>query len=250
MKILNFKAFMESRKVKTINEGGGAGIEFSTVLPELNIQFILTKGKLKNNAEDAIIVFDEIKAEGYYDGGTGLDIPLSVEYDIDNDALIEAFKNITIGDLAYGEGEDRVIKGFDKDEKWLEENFETTLHELSYIEDIVIIIEMFDMTLSEMHFAGYVRGTFGEGDSIFSNSDAYKDYSSVYINDVEFHETRNFKGEWKGGKWMVNFGANINTFEDAVLPVLKATPEFVEFYQDTFENDFEDDDDFEDEGEE
>lgn len=242
MKILNFKAFMESRKIKAINEGGGAGIEFSTNLPDLiTIEFILSKGKLKNNAEDAIIVFDEIRAEGYADGGTGSDIPLSMEYNINNDALIEAFKNITIDDLVYGQGEDRVIDGFDKDEKWLEENLETTLYKLSYIEDIVIILELDNTKLSEMHFAGYIRGTFREGDSVFSNSDAYKDHSSVYINDIEFYKTRNYDGAWKGGKWVVTSGENTGTLEDAVLPVFNATPEFVDFYQDTFESDYEDD---------
>lgn len=219
--IKNFKNFI-NENYQPINEGGGAGIDFISSDVSFDIQYTYHKGILtlvKKEYGD----LEQFDAEGYQDGMREVKGDL-LKVDTDNATLkAELIADITVADIRYSAGNDA----------YAEYSPETTLKEISMGQSVSVDING-SAVFSNMLFAGYVRGTIEEGTVIFNSNDGeYDDHTNIYFDNEEYIPKNDFS----------NSDKNIDIkILDSVMPTYKATEEFVYFYNDTFDNDIEDED--------
>lgn len=238
--ISNYKIFLET--FRKINEGGGAGIQFNSEYSG-SVSLEVNNGVIKllnNNIQKEF----EISAKGYEDGGkTEEEITMMVATNYNYDKLAEYLKAIKISDIIYGVGEENTYKNFET----TEENI--SLFDYSKTNKLQIEVSI-DINYSPMYFAGWIRGTFEKDDIVFDNNNYNNsEHSHVYFNNVEFYQTKDYKYDFTQKKLEIHeTGISSENILDLFIPTVKASEDFIIWYQDTFENQNDDDDiDFDDE---
>lgn len=217
-KILNFEKFVNESYQK-LNEGGGAGIDFKTSA-DVTLKLDMTADRL-DEMEKKINVADTFDAHGYDDGmseaGTWM---FKSGLDIDYDKMHKMLSQIPIGSVQESREflEEIGVQDDDKIQK---------LGDLFIAQPELVLSVKFDMSFKEyreMHFAGWVRGSFKEGDLIIGSSKCKYDngdYDSVTISDGN----REFE---------LSFDSQVGELVDLVKPQLTATKTFVQFYEAVF----------------
>jgi len=204
---------------KKMNEGGGAGITFKTLdAVQVDAEYILNANGLRM-ISSSVIPFETFSALGYDDGRASVQAEglfNSVEHF--NKLTADDFMDITFGELYYMNGtETERILGVEIDEN----NESTTIRE--YLnqdsENSFNISISVGINYDKMHFGGWSRGTFDEGDLIFTNGDC--DYSGdgygIYIDNK-----LNIKNDF-----------DVTT---KIAPDFSATEAFVEWFKYEYDN--------------
>lgn len=214
-KIFSFTQFVNESYA--VNEGGGAGIEFKTNV-DVVATYLLSSDSLERKTVK-INVADTFDAEGYDDGMNGvgswmLQSSLSdpklasiMSIPIDNVEKLKYFYE----DIVLPEDKENDIK---------------VVGDLFVaIPDLVLHLTM-DISFknySEMHFGGYVRGSFKSGDIIIGNEDAKYDTGD--------YDTVSLAASSSGTDYAIYDASEII---DEIKPQLAAKDTFVNFYENVF----------------
>lgn len=212
----------------TLNEGGGAGINFE--IKDVNFQ---AKLKIKNGSvevlEPQLTLPDTFNALGYDDGQRN--VSTTGMFDINYDNL----KKMNV--------QNQIIRGFRVDDKDIfkqiaqSEGIEVDDETLSKIKTVGDVFEFmpelesfhvtinYDLDYTTMLFKGYVRGDIKKGMTIATAKDWNGEYSDTIVEEAD-EKIDNFD--------LLDY-----------MPVLVATEELEYFYQDVFVNP-ENDDEIED----
>lgn len=218
-RILDFSKFV-NENYQPLNEGGGAGIDFKTSA-DVTLKLDMTADRL-DETEKKIDVAETFDAHGYDDGmseaGTWM---FKSGLDIDYDKMHKMLLQIPIDSVQESREflEEIGVQDDDKIQK---------LGDLFIAQPELVLGIKFDMSFKEyreMHFQGWVRGTFKEGDLVIGSSKCKYDngdYDSVTISD--------------GGnsEFELSFDSQVGELVDLVKPQLTATKTFVEFYEAVF----------------
>lgn len=230
--VKTFESYFAS-KMNKINEGGGSGIDF-TAKCSVEYEYRLANSGLELVKKD-IEELDKFDAIGYMDGRKNIDgsiLKMEEGKGLDENLI----KGILISDIVYNSGEEETLKSFPE---WnSDDDSEMTIGDyLKKYDDTVLIINISTrINYSNMHFAGYTRGSFNVGDVVLfydSKNGDVSDNSTIFIDKCEFSSER---GASK---------TEISKFEkimECIAPKFVATEEFNELYQEVFV-DGEDEDD-------
>lgn len=213
------KDFGDFKKYKTINEGGGAGIEFKMEDVRVNINFELINGEVENCKVDYTLP-DSFDALGYDDGMGNVSTNDMFNWNINAEELCKKIANtkLTFYDWELGSDLDFEKEG-------------ATLVDFSkQNSDTYFPVEInFSGEISSMLFGGWLRGKIEEGDTIFNSGDMNKDDVGLdFIIDNE-------------SLYLRDYDVVINHF-----PAITATKRLETFYKDVFKFVGEEDDDYED----
>jgi acyl carrier protein len=212
-----------------LNEGGGAGIDFQITNVNFSASFEVTKGNVKLEKHETILP-DSFNALGYDDGMR----------DVSTDML--SIDDSNLKKLNWDAIKTQKIIGRDSNYEILSELAESVGVELSEedadkiktFEDLFNILPTlklelyfnYDLDYNTMHFAGYTRGGFEAGEILAVAQGSIGYYNDTSING-HFIETLDI----------------IDTFP-GYMPMIQTTEKFVNFYNDVFvNNDDEDDED-------
>lgn len=230
-RILDFKGFVNESRV---NEGGGAGVNFTIDEVSLKAEYILTKDDVKVNKVE-VSLSDTFKAEGYDDGMSDVGTWLLTVDD-------SAAKGVTRKDLAnlplstWGDFmdvlENTIGLNMDADEF-------NAIEEDEAKKKYKIVDDLFDaypdleiefsvsMTYKEFEdslFSGWIRGDVKVGDVVIAgNKYDTGDYDEFLIAGVEMNQREQEIGE----------------FLEGLTPKLKAGKRFPEFWNTVFKNEYE-----------
>lgn len=241
-KLLYYKDFLNEHK--KINEGGGAGINFSTDINVIGV-YTIEKDKLKVVDTD-VELSDSFNAHGYMEGMDNVTTKL---LKIDSKKLenpsLEILQNIRFKFDVHNDKFFEILDYLDikvsDDIKTMEDAIESLQKRLSITEELKIkhIFKLnpeakFDIIIElsgeyeSMKFAGYVRGGFEEGDIVFESQDANIELNTKLNTEEDSYEfwlDESFK-EFNNSDRLTNY----------FMPELKATKDFVTFYNTLFKN--------------
>lgn len=227
-KLVKYLEFLKEHK---LYEGGGAGIEFKCDM--------YAYGKYKITKDDIEVIEtkaepgEKFNAHGYDDGMSNvitdkvlyvddnglknpsrsalLDLELSFDY---NGELCEFLESVDIKSDSEFDSDDDATEYLSKKLSIKSENLTfANIFELSPDAEFIMSIEI-SGEYKEMHFAGWSRGEFSEGDSVMSETDNFN--MEVSVND-------------KYTVWLKNEN-DLGSF----VPALKAKKEFSSFYKNVF----------------
>lgn len=218
-RIHDFKSFVN--EAYKVNEGGGAGIEFKVGKVSVTFQAELSAGAGLDIKKQDISMDDTYNAHGYDDGmsdvGTWM-FKTELDEIKDKNLLnikLDSISNATdlLNDLDIPESEHDKIE---------------TIADLLKASPESVLDIVCDLTFKdyrEMHFAGYIRGSFKKDEVIIGNSDTKYDsgdYDSLTINGYD-----------------VQIEGSAADFVDELKPQLKAKESFLDFYKAVFSDMYE-----------
>ena len=212
--IKNYKLFLES--LKKINEGGGAGVEFSFDRVEYDITIKITKDGNVTVEKSSLDLGDKFDASGYDDGLSNVKVEGLLK--------IEDKTKISINDTNYIKFFEDLRGGYDYDETLGDINL-TEYAKLKEI-DITINIECVARPYNFMVGAGYIRGNYNTG-STLENIDI-DNFDIDYTVEIEDETYPYYPYSYPYKKNVIDFS---NT------PSIIVEEEFVKFWDEVFGKD-------------
>lgn len=216
MIITTIKEYKEYLIKNRINEGGGAGIDFTIE----DVSRYLTLNISKDNIEivnDDYSVGGIIKAKGYDDGGI-YENEIELDVSLDNNKIYKFLKTVKLNDLEE-DLEDEIIKYSDL-------SLFDFINNTNYI--LTFTIEISNATLNKMWFAGWTRGSFEIGGILLSGVDVgtrgLSYYSNINLNigHIEFNHIND------------NSYLDLEPLLQAVTPNIIVNQDFLDWYRGVF----------------
>ncbi len=207
-----------------LNEGGGAGIDFKIENVTFSANLVITSGmvKVENPKLELPPTFD---AKGYDDGLSNVKTDilavdysnLSITWDKIKDSKIQALHTDNaelFNDIFSSEGE--------KFGSALLSHLSTFEDLFKFLPDATLNIKLdYHLDYSTMVFRGWVRGEFVVGQTLATAQDWDGEYTHTYLGDERIDEL---------------------DFDKISFPIIKVTEEFIQFYNDVFNRDYNKDD--------